>query len=317
MISSHRCPRAGFPVAMLLAGTLALCYPAHASVTTSQVVQAADGTAPDGGNLLVNPRGSDGATSAQGWDAVTIPGWQVSAGLPTVVRYATAGFPTTAGGWPASRGRIFAGGAGGTARLVQSLSLRLPSGLPVPAGTSYRLSAWLGGTSSSWAEVVVRFLSTAGHLLGSRTVGPVGRDRHAEFTPRAGSGVLPTGTTAAQVTIVLATSLTNANGPNAPVTGYNWAIAADLSLTVTAPVVRVRSEQHRRHGDAAGHRIRAHGRPDFRRSLLLSHRDGAQRIHRCGSDTYAGQITLINTRTRHVFAPVTVGNYPVAVVVSG
>jgi YVTN family beta-propeller protein len=34
-------------------------------------------------------------------------------------------------------------------------------------------------------------------------------------------------------------------------------------------------------------------------------------------DTYAGQITLINTRTRHVFAPVTVGNYPVAVVVSG
>jgi YVTN family beta-propeller protein len=34
-------------------------------------------------------------------------------------------------------------------------------------------------------------------------------------------------------------------------------------------------------------------------------------------DTYAGQITLINTRTRHVFAPVTVGNYPVAVAISG
>lgn len=34
-------------------------------------------------------------------------------------------------------------------------------------------------------------------------------------------------------------------------------------------------------------------------------------------DTYAGQITLINIRTGHVFAPVTVGNYPVAVAISG
>jgi len=34
-------------------------------------------------------------------------------------------------------------------------------------------------------------------------------------------------------------------------------------------------------------------------------------------DTYAGQITLINTHTRHVFAPVTVGDFPVAVAISG
>jgi YVTN family beta-propeller protein len=27
-------------------------------------------------------------------------------------------------------------------------------------------------------------------------------------------------------------------------------------------------------------------------------------------DTYADQVSLINTRTRHVFAPVTVGNFP-------
>ena len=158
------------------------------------------------------------------------------AGLPTVVRYGTAGFPTAAGAWPASRGQIFAGGAGGTARLVQSVPLRLPSGSPAPAGTRYRLSAWLGGTTSSWAEVVVRFVSAANRLLGSRTIGPVGRARQAEFAPRAATGILPTGATAAQVTIVLATSLTDANGPNAPLTGYNRAIAADLSLTVTAPV---------------------------------------------------------------------------------
>jgi hypothetical protein len=133
---------------------------------------------------------------------------------------------------PTSRGRIFAGGAGGTARLVQNLPLRLPSGLPAPAGTGYRLSAWLGGTASSWAEVVVRFLSAANRQLGFRTIGPVGRAGRAEFAPRTGSGVLPAGRTAGRVTIVLATSLTDANGPDAPVTGYNRGIAADLSLTV-------------------------------------------------------------------------------------
>lgn len=46
-----------------------------------------------------------------------------------------------AGTWPASRGRIFAGGAGGTARLMQSLPLRLTSGQPVKKAADYRLSA--------------------------------------------------------------------------------------------------------------------------------------------------------------------------------
>ena len=49
-----------------------------------------------GTNLLLNPQATAGE-SAQVWDAVTIPGWQVQAGLPTVVRYGTAGFPKAAG----------------------------------------------------------------------------------------------------------------------------------------------------------------------------------------------------------------------------
>jgi YVTN family beta-propeller protein len=242
MNSSVRRLSANVPVVLLLAGMLALSYPARASAQAPQAASqghaahAASLAAQGGSNLLANPRATVGAASARGWDAVTIPGWQVSAGLPTVVRYGTAGFPTVAGTWPASRGQIFAGGAGGTARLVQSLSLRLPWGLPPPPGTGYRLSAWLGGTPTSWAEVVVRFLSATNRPLGSRTIGPVGRARHAEFLPRTGSGTLPAGTTAAQVTLVLATSLTNYNGPNAPMAGYNRAVAADLSLTVTAPV---------------------------------------------------------------------------------
>jgi YVTN family beta-propeller protein len=253
MISSVWCLRASVPVVLLLAGGLVASYPAHASVRAGQEAQAASAAAPSG-NLLVNPRGTDGVASAQGWDAVTIPGWQVSAGLPTVVRYGTAGFPTATGAWPTGRSQIFAGGAGGTARLVQDVSLRLPSGQLVPAGTRYQLSGWLGGTASSWAEVVARFLSATGHVLGSGVIGPVGRARHDEFAPRTGSGGLPAGTATAQVTIVLATSLTNANGPDAPLTGYNRAVAADLSLTVTAsalrpapltpPVVQVPRYQH-------------------------------------------------------------------------
>jgi YVTN family beta-propeller protein len=236
MRSTVRYLSAAVQVTLLLAGTLALSHPASASASAAVRSAAARSAAARGSNLLVNPRATAGDVSAQGWDAVTIPGWQVAAGLPTVVRPGTSGFPAAPGAWPASRGKVFAGGAGGTARLVQSLSLLSPSGQPASKDTSYRLSAWLGGTVSSWAEVTVRFLSAANRVLASRTIGPVGRTRRAEFAPRAGSGVLPAGTTSAQVTVDLGTSLTNYNGPNAPLVGYNRAVAADLSLTVSAPV---------------------------------------------------------------------------------
>jgi YVTN family beta-propeller protein len=217
MIASGRFLRVSIPsVLLLFAGLLPL---SHAAAQTTSGV-----------NLLENPAGTVGAVSAQGWDAVTIPGWQVAAGLPTVVRYGTAGFPQAAGAWPASRGRLFAGGAGGTARLVQSVPLLVPS------GTRYRVSAWLGGTGNSWASVVVRFVSAAGNQLGSGTVGPVGRVSGGVFSPRSGGGVVPAGTATAQVTVVLATSLKDDNGPNAPQTGYDWAVAADLGLSVSAPV---------------------------------------------------------------------------------
>jgi YVTN family beta-propeller protein len=228
--------RAYVLTAMLaLAAMLAMSLPAAAAPVPSGAV--ARGAAA-GSNLLGNPRGTTGDVSAQGWDEVTIPGWQVSAGLPTVVRYGTSGFPAAAGRWPAARGRVFAGGAGGTSRLVQSLPLRLPSGQPAPAGTRYRLSAWLGGTKTSWAEVTVRFLSAAGTVLARRTIGPVGRSARPRLESRAGGGALPAGVASAQVTLVLATSLTNDNGPDAPQVGYNRAVAADLGLTVSAAVSR-------------------------------------------------------------------------------
>jgi hypothetical protein len=113
-------------VSLIVAGIAAVSRPAGAQPAAPPAAQA---TAATGPNLLLNPVGTAGAASAQGWDAVTIPGWQVQAGLPTVVRYGTAGFPKGAGAWPASRGDLFAGGAGGTASLVQVVrGRRLPDG---------------------------------------------------------------------------------------------------------------------------------------------------------------------------------------------
>jgi hypothetical protein len=61
------------------AGLTGPAGPARSPGSVSQPV-AGPGT-----NLLLNPGAQAGAASAEGWDAVTIPGWQVSSGLPTVV----------------------------------------------------------------------------------------------------------------------------------------------------------------------------------------------------------------------------------------
>jgi YVTN family beta-propeller protein len=190
-----------------------------------------------GANLLVNPGAQAGEASARGWDSVTIPGWQVSSGLPTVVRYGTAHFPVAIGKWPAvPGGQMFAGGAGGTARLRQVVPLRSPAGSPVPRGTRYRLSGWLGGRSRSRAEVTVALLSAAGRVLARHAIGPVGSaSARAGLALRATTGTLPRGTATARVTLVLATSLTDIDGPDAPYLGYDRAVADDLRFTVSGP----------------------------------------------------------------------------------
>ena len=204
---------------------------------------AAAATAPVGppsGNLLLNPGGSAGDVSRQGWDAVTIPGWQIRQGLPTVVGYGTRGFPGAAGAQPPGHpARLFAGGAGGTAVLTQQVPLRTAAGRGVPPGTRYRISAWLGGTVVSKASLEVIFLSATGTALGERRIGPVGGAgdaSHPEFAWRQGSGTLPPGTRSAQAVLDLATSLTNYNGPYAPQVGYDRAVAGGLRFSVSAPV---------------------------------------------------------------------------------
>ena len=188
-----------------------------------------------GQNLLRNPGAETGAASAQGWDAVTIPGWDVAAGLPTVVRYGTRRFPSHATGAGA---QLFAGGAGGTARLVQTVALAAPGGGALRTGTGYVLSAALGGTTTSRAGVSVAFLSARGRVVGRRALGPVGGPRRSVTTStrrRALTGRLPRGAVKARVTVTLATSLTNIDGPNAPLVGYDRAVADDIRFTLRGP----------------------------------------------------------------------------------
>ena len=182
-------------------------------------------------NLLRNAGAESGAASVHGWDAVTIPGWSVAAGLPTVGRYGDRGFPK-------GRGQVFVGGAGGTARLVQTIALERPGGGPLRPGTRYALSAELGGTTTSRAGVAVAFLSAGGRVLGRRALGPVGGPRRSVasvLSARSLTGSLPRAVARARVTLTLATSLTNFDGPNAPLVGFDRAIADDIGFVVLAP----------------------------------------------------------------------------------
>ena len=106
-------------------------------------------------------------------------------------------------------------------------------------GTRYQLSAWLGGTASSDAEVTVAFASASGRILARRTIGPVGRSAAlSRLRHRAATGTVPLQTASAEVTLVLATSLTNIDGPDAPFAGYDRAVADALRFSVSVPVRR-------------------------------------------------------------------------------
>jgi YVTN family beta-propeller protein len=108
----------------------------------------------------------------------------------------------------------------------------------VAAGTRFTAGAWLGGTKTSDAELSVRFLNAAGRALSTVTVGPVGRQARPVLAYRSKTATIPAGATQASVTIALATTLTDYNGPDAPQVGNSYATAAGLSLTVTRPVPR-------------------------------------------------------------------------------
>ena len=82
------------------------------------------------------------------------------------------------------------------------------------------------------------FFSARGRVLGRRSLGPVGGRRRSAATAlraRALSGRCPRGATRARVTLTLATTLTNFDGPNAPLVGYDRAVADDIGFVVLGP----------------------------------------------------------------------------------
>jgi YVTN family beta-propeller protein len=222
----------GFLAVLCLLAGAATCLAASASAQT---------------NLLRNPGAQTGAVSALGWDSVTIPGWNVVAGLPTVVRYGTRGFP---GGH--RRGQLFAGGPGGSALLTQPVALpRRGDGSPA----RYSFSARLGASSSSHASASITFLSPTGRRIGRRNlrgVGGRGRSSARRLTRESLRGRVPAGATSAEVALRLTTSLKNIDGPYSPKVGYDRAVADDLRFALRAaapapaapPVARVPRYRH-------------------------------------------------------------------------
>lgn len=189
-------------------------------------------------NLLRNPGAEAGAASDQGWDSVTIPGWKVAEGLPTVVRYGTRGFPAVSRrARGANHGQLFAGGPGGSARLVQWVGLRAPTGGRVAAGAPFELSARLGGSSSSRASVSVSFFSATGRRLSDLALPAVtepARRSARRLSRRSLRGRLPAGAVRAEVTLRLSTSLSNVDGLSAPIVGYDRAVADDVRFDIRA-----------------------------------------------------------------------------------
>ncbi len=227
--------------ALALAGIAAIVTAGMAA--SAPAGRAAAITRPHGearaSNLLVNPGAEAGDSSRAGWDAVTIPGWKVRSGLPTVVRYGAEGFPSRTAPGPADRGRqMFAGGAGGTSELTEEVPVKSHER---PSPLHYELSGWLGGTRASSAEVEVRFLAASGAHLGLAVCGPVGgggsKTATGLYFHRVG-GTVPARAVTAEVAVVLRTSLTDFDGPGAPRVGYNRAVADDLSFSLSWPSAR-------------------------------------------------------------------------------
>ena len=209
--------------------------PVASGVTTSS------STATAGTNLVENGGAQVGARSDTGYDAVTIPGWQIVSGLPSVIGYDTKGFITKKNARPSSSGsQLFIGGAGGPAVLSQRIALQGAGGAAL-SGSTFTLSAALGGhgKNSADASVKVSFENASDKVVSTASLAPVtahDRKNVTELLERSTTGTLPAGATSAVVDLLLTTTATNYNGPNGSTVGFNDALADDVSLRLSTSV---------------------------------------------------------------------------------
>ena len=153
---------------------LAVLPSASGAAASARPAGARAPLAPIGSNLIRNGSAELGDASGTGYDAVTIPGWQVVSGLPSVINYGTPGFFGKGDRRPSSSGHhLFIGGAGGPATLAQRVQVRLPGA--GPAAADYSVSAALGGQGSNRAAASLRVIfEGAGDVaLGTATLAAV------------------------------------------------------------------------------------------------------------------------------------------------
>ncbi len=232
------------PRSALTLFVLAALVGGAAVVTTSPSALAATvsgAVARAGTNLLHNGGAESGDLSETGWDAVTIPGWRIASGLPSVIGYGTKGFIAAGSRRPSSSGqRLFVGGAGGSAVLSQRVSLHAVGGASL-RGSTFTLSAALGGRNrrSDDSSVQVNFEGADDKVLSTARLAPVtagDRSNVTELLVRITKGAIPAGATSALVELRLSTRAKNYNGPNGSTVGFNYAYADDLSLSLSVPV---------------------------------------------------------------------------------
>src|ERR1700761_593553 len=215
-------------------------------------------TQPMSENLLVNPGFETADPSGSGFSGVTIPGW-TETGTPTVIQYGTQGgypfafssplpkffdFPQDA---PPGGGDNFAGGGPvATSTISQTVDLT------GAAGTPFTLSADLGGQGwdPSDASVQVTFLDAHGDVLGTDSLNPVtiwDRLGFTGFEERDISGMVPDGTTSAQVTTTFTDNDTFLGHYTAAYADNESFTVGDPSLTaapLTAPTSNVGQLDH-------------------------------------------------------------------------
>jgi hypothetical protein len=153
------------------------------------------------------------------------PGTNLLLHPEAVVRYGTPGFPKTAKAWPANRGNLFAGGAGGTAKLVQQAS--------VTPNARYDIAGWLGGTKTSAAELTVQFTGASGRILATAAIGPAGKQAKPVLDYRRAAGTVPAGALASGAVARPRRTSTRKSTRAAPITSRSPAAARSASRSPT------------------------------------------------------------------------------------
>ncbi len=191
-----------------------------------------------GPNLIMNP-GAEVGSGTSSDSVVKVPGWTRAKGSFTAASYAWSGgdlSATTPG--PPNRGKNYfyggpnpANGGGSVGEGTQTVSLSKAASAIATGKVTATLSGWLGGLSGQRdnAKLAVSFLAASGQALGSLTIGPVPAGGKPAATSalylKSATGVVPKGTTSAQLSLIL----TRLDGSD------NDGMADILSLTLAGP----------------------------------------------------------------------------------